>query len=186
MNPIVSRNIPRINGNTTYLSLMRNDDEAIMKYMEWMSDESTCGHINRNMTTVKYSEMEEWLNEKDKFRFGIVHREDDKLIGYCSINDVTLYRAFWLSINIGDAEYRGKGIGGEVMDMLLKYCFEELTAECVHLDVLETNIAAIKLYESRGMKVSGRYRNLGSNHGVVCDWLHMDIIREEYFSMGTE
>jgi RimJ/RimL family protein N-acetyltransferase len=184
--PVVDRNIPRVVGERVYLSLFRTDKGSLLKYMEWRSNEETCGMMDLNRDVMTPPEIVEWVNKEGKIRFGIVEKEDELMIGYCSINELDLCRSCRLSMNIGEKAYRGKGYGGEALDLLLKFCFVELTALSVRVDVLETNKASLKVLESRGFQVSGRYRNMGSCHGVVCDWLHLDILKEEYESRKEE
>ncbi|MFR3314867.1 MAG: GNAT family N-acetyltransferase [Waltera sp.] len=61
---------------------------------------------------------------------------------------------------MGEKSARGKGIGSEVVQILLRYCFMVLGVYSVHLDVLETNTPAIKCYEKAGFRISGRYRGI--------------------------
>ena len=105
---------------------------------------------------------------------------DRTLIGYCHIDHRTEDMSAWLSINIGEKAARGKGIGTEVVQILLRYCFMVLGVYSVHLDVLETNTSAIKCYEKAGFRISGRYRGHCYYMRNHYDWLHMDILYEEY------
>jgi len=89
----------------------------------------------------------------------------------------------WLSINIGEKSVRGKGIGTEVVQILLRYCFMVLGVYSVHLDVLETNTPAIKCYEKAGFRISGRYRGHCYYMRNYYDWLHMDILYDEYLKI---
>ena len=111
---------------------------------------------------------------------GIVDKFDGTLIGYCHVDVRSKQDAAWLSINIGDSNYRNKGYGSDVLDMLLRFTFNELDVESVHLDVLETNVSAIHLYSSKGFIISGRYRCHHIHDGKHIDWLHMDILKHEY------
>lgn len=180
-NTIIDKNIPRLQGKRTYLSLLRNDNEAIQKYMAWMSDETTCAFIEKNMEIVDYTMMPGWICDNRVLRMGIVYKENDELIGYCHIDYRSKQSVCWISINIGDASYRGKGIGSDVLDTMMDYSFKELNVESMHLDVLEDNQGAIRLYETKGFIISGRYRAHGFHNGHRCDWLHMDILKDEYF-----
>lgn len=118
--------------------------------------------------------------EDIRLMVSIVLKETDKLIGYCHIDHRAKDMAAWLSINIGDKTVRGIGIGSEVMRILLQYCFMVLGVYSVHLDVLETNKPAIKCYEKVGFKVVGRYRGHCYYNRQHLDWLHMDILCNEY------
>ena len=177
---MINKNIPRIMGERVFLSLLRTDDEAVCKYLTWMSNETTCVNIEMNGVVVDESKMPGWVSDHSVMRMGIVVKESDSLVGYCHIDHRALADAAWLSINIGAEEARGKGIGFEVMSMLTRYCFDELGVESVHLDVLETNKAAIACYTKVGFKISGTYRKHCIYKGKRYDWHHMDMIREEW------
>lgn len=187
-------NIPRIKGDGIFLSLLRTDDWALTKYMMWMSEETTCVNIEMNDKVVDVTSMPGWVRDHSVMRMGICvnvgkpetlskeqHDGDGTLmIGYCHIDHRAKADAAWLSINIGDESSRGKGYGRQVVELLTQYCFDELGVESVHMDVLETNTAAIHCYEKVGYQISGRYRRHCIHGGKRLDWLHMDIIKDEW------
>lgn len=177
---MVNENIPRMHGDKCYLSVLRTDEEAVRRYIEWMSDETTCVNIEMSDKVVDVTQMPGWLTDHSVMRMGIVISETNELVGYCHIDHRSKADAAWLSINIGHKDARGKGIGKDAMTVLTRYCFEELGVESVHLDVLETNEAAISCYKKVGFVVSGRYRKHCIHKGKRIDWLHMDIIRQEW------
>ena len=144
-----------------------------------MSDETTCVFIEHAHSVVDITRMPGWVNDHSVMRMGIVQKKTDTLIGYCHIDHRTEDMSAWLSINIGEKAARGKGIGTEVVQILLRYCFMVLGVYSVHLDVLETNTPAIKCYEKAGFRISGRYRGHCYYMRNHYDWLHMDILYEE-------
>lgn len=180
---MISENIPRIRGEKVCLTLFRTDENAVQKYARWMSNETTCAFIEHNNTVVDDSFMAGWLADNKPLRFNICDAECDDMIGYCHIDHRAKQDAAWLSINIGETMMRGKGYGTETIMLLTKYCFEELGVASVHLDVLETNKAGIKCYEKCGFVISGRYRKHHVHEGKHLDWLHMDIIDDEWEAM---
>lgn len=173
--------IPRLTGDRIILSLFRTDEEAAKLYAKWMSDETTCVNIESNGKIVDTSYMAGWLTDNHAMRMNIVERATGDLIGYCHIDNREIAHAAWLSINIGDQAVRGRGYGTEVVNLMTGFCFNELGVESVHLDVLETNKAGIRCYEKVGFKISGRYRRHCIHNGLSIDWLHMDIIKEEWY-----
>lgn len=176
----MSKNIKRMDGEKCYLSILRKDPEAVQKYITWMSDETTCVNIELNHEVKDYSDMPGWLNDGHVRRMGIVRKDTDEMVGYCHCKYVEVSNMAWLSINIGESSARGMGIGTEVVGLLLKYAFQELHCHSVALDVLETNQAGIACYRKCGFQISGRYRHTCFHEGKFCDWLHMDILDEEY------
>ena len=148
-----------------------------------MSDETTCVFIEHAHSVVDITRMPGWVNDHSVMRMGIVQKKTDTLIGYCHIDHRTEDMSAWLSINIGEKAARGKGIGTEVVQILLRYCFMVLGVYSVHLDVLETNTPAIKCYEKAGFRISGRYRGHCYYMRNHYDWLHMDILYDEYLKI---
>lgn len=73
-------------------------------------------------------------------------------------------------IFIGEAEFRGKGVGKIATQKTISYGFEKLNLKTIYLTVLENNTQAIKSYENAGFKKSriitdgyvreGKYFNL--------------------------
>jgi RimJ/RimL family protein N-acetyltransferase len=176
----MNKNICRISGDRIYLSVLRDDDFAVSKYVEWMSDEATCVNIKKNSEVVDVTRMPGWVVDHSVMRMGIVHRVGDTIIGYCHIDHRAKDYAAWLSINIGDRSCRGQGIGEEVTNLLCEYCFNELGVHSVHLDVLSTNASAIWCYQKCGFVISGKYRGHGFHDGHFNDWLHMDMLVDEW------
>ena len=176
----MSKNICRLDGNHIFLSVLRDDEEAVDLYAKRISDETTCVFIEHAHSVVDITRMPGWVSDHSVMRMGIVLKETDTLIGYCHIDHRTEDMSAWLSINIGEKSARGKGIGTEVVQILLRYCFMVLGVYSVHLDVLETNTPAIKCYEKAGFRISGRYRGHCYYMRNHYDWLHMDILYEEY------
>ena len=111
----MSKNICRLDGNQIFLSVLRDDEEAVGLYAKWMSDETTCVFIEHAHSVVDITRMPGWVRDHSVMRMGIVLKETDTLIGYCHIDHRTEDMSAWLSINIGEKAVRGKGIGTEVV-----------------------------------------------------------------------
>ena len=106
----MSKNICRLDGNQIFLSVLRDDEEAVGLYAKWMSDETTCVFIEHAHSVVDITRMPGWVRDHSVMRMGIVLKETDTLIGYCHIDHRTEDMSAWLSINIGEKSVRGKGM----------------------------------------------------------------------------
>ncbi len=82
---------------------------------------------------------------------------------------------------IGDPNMWGKGIGREIMNEVLKYCFTFLHMERVTLDYYTGNKRASTLYESLGFKSEGVARNATKKDGRYYDLHLMSMLRSEFF-----
>jgi putative acetyltransferase len=81
-----------------------------------------------------------------------------------------------LGIMVHD-QFQGRGIGRELMDMLLHMADNFLGLARVELQVYPDNVRAIKLYESCGFEHEGRRRRAVWRHGEHQDVLMMGRIR---------
>ena len=77
---------------------------------------------------------------------------------------------------IGD---KGKGIGRQVVKLLIQYCFETLRFHRLWLDVYEDNQKAIHLYQSIGFKQEGMLRDVIKHGNTYRSLLLFSILEEE-------
>lgn len=93
------------------------------------------------------------LNDKNRTAFSVVNNETDLSIGHCEIylsNDSAKIGR----IIIGDREQRGKGLGQQIVTLLLDFIFSSPDKTIVELNVFEWNIGAIKCYEKVGFTIN--------------------------------
>lgn len=85
-------------------------------------------------------------------------------------------------IYIADKTLRGKGLGKEAMEAVMKYCFDELKLEKLYLDHYTGNPASY-LYLSLGFKYEGVLRKNCRKNGVLYDVHLMSILRDEFYKI---
>ena len=85
---------------------------------------------------------------------------DEQCIGvtYFHSIDYTSQRADW-GMYIYREDFRGKGIGADVLSTLLDYATDKLNLKTVFLDVLSSNTHAVKLYEKCGFRAVANEEN---------------------------
>lgn len=84
-----------------------------------------------------------------------------------------------LSIYIGEADARGRGIGREATERALDHAFGALALHKVWLIVHERNAAAIGAYERCGFRLEGRLRGEFLLAGERIDALRMGVLAAE-------
>ncbi len=100
---------------------------------------------------------EQLEGEFSRFGFlGLVAEEDGEIIGYGFLG-VLFERAELDRIAVSPSQ-RGKGVGGKLLDELLKKAAEKGASEML-LEVRESNAFAIRLYESRGFTLFHTRKN---------------------------
>lgn len=173
--------IVRLSGNKVNLCVLRTDDEAIETYTRWMNDESINMWIGNHIGVFNINDEKKWAERERKdweLNFNIVEKDTNKLIGNCSLsyNKITAY----LGICIGEESGRDKGYGTEVINLLIKYAFNQLNMHRVELCVNGNNSRAIKCYEKNGFKECGRFHESEYYNVQYCDIVCMEILKTDW------
>lgn len=95
-----------------------------------------------------------WFDQRRKSgSFYLYAIEDDsgKLIGDIDLQLVSSTdRMGWLTIEIGEKDYWGKGYGTDAVSALLRYAFRHLGIRQIRLNVKKSNVRAIGCYQKCG------------------------------------
>ena len=114
---------------------------------------------------------------KDLVAFAIRTRPANKLIGVCQLTGINqVSRSADLQIRIGEAAGRGKGLGPEAVDALVRFGFNDLNLHRIALQVFATNTRAIKAYENAGFLHEGTLRDAAFIDGKFVDVRVMAIL----------
>ncbi|MBC7934119.1 MAG: GNAT family N-acetyltransferase [Rhizobacter sp.] len=130
--------------NTNYKDLISwiDNEEALMQF---------AGPLFKFPLTPE--QLDDSLNDKNRIAFRVVNHQTDLSIGHCEIyiseNSVKLGR-----ILIGDKEQRGKGMGRQIVNLLLDFTFYKLNKTVAELNVFDWNVGAIKCYERVGFSIN--------------------------------
>ncbi len=115
------------------------------------------------------------------FLFAIRLLDDDDIIGLLEMDGINWWnRTTFVSIGIGEAQYRGRGYGYEAMQLALNFAFNELNLHRVCLTVFSYNTAAITLYERLGFTREGTYREHLERDGRRFDMYLYGLLRPEW------
>lgn len=91
-------------------------------------------------------------------------------------------RSAEIGLEIGEPEYRGQGLGYELVALFTEYMFRHLNINRIELSVLRENPRAMKVYERTGFKPCGYRRQavFNSRENRYSDILVMDCLRSEW------
>ncbi len=160
-------------GDYEYFAKWETDPE-VTRYLTFDEDRS----YEDVVTEALYNKF-----SREKMDFTIVDRDRNTPVGriyisridrHCDSLDITKFY-------IGEKSLWGKGIGREIMNELLEYCFTFLHMERVTLDYYTGNNRASGLYESLGFKKEGVARNATKKDGKYYDLHLMSLIRSDFF-----
>ena len=109
---------------------------------------------------------------KSNQHFAIINDEDDEYLGTISLKNID-YKNKHAEYAISSREIvRGTGINEKATELLLKYAFNELELDRVYLNVLSSNIRAIKFYRKCGFVYEGTFikHMIINNKYVDLEW----------------
>lgn len=173
----------KLESDRIYLSPASVDDVEI--YTRWMNSFDVTDKIGSSNSLFSLLSEKEYLERKideNNKSFSIIKKEDDSLLGNCSIFDINyLHQTATLGIFIGEDNERNKGYGSEAIRLLLDFGFNYLNLNNIMLKVFSFNEKAISCYEKIGFKKIGRKREAYYLNNQRYDEIYMDILKEEYF-----
>lgn len=109
-----------------------------------------------------------------------IEGQDGTTIGSVSYRDIVDEESAELSIVIGQAEARGRGLGREAMELMLDYGFSEMGLERIWLVVRADNDAAVGLFESLGFETIEELEDAVVVDDVSHAKLRMELAREDW------
>ena len=100
---------------------------------------------------------------------------EGKHIGNCTCYDIDEKKAeAQFGIMIGDAEYRDKGYGGDVVNTMVDHVFRTTSLNRIYLKTLDWNLRAQKCFMDCGFMPCGETKRNGYN------FIFMEIFRDEW------
>ena len=128
----------------------------------------------------QFEAIEKQVEADKRFYFSVHAKNDDRLIGFGDI-----YRISWtnqsgmLTLGIGDANDRGNGYGKEILNLLLRFAFDELSLYRLSAAISEDNTAALKLFQKAGFVEEIRQRERIHRDGQCWDLIYVGLLQEE-------
>jgi len=137
------------------IQLEKFDKEFYADLISWVDSEETLMQFagpafNFPLTN---EQLDKSLSDKNRYAFRVVDTSTNLSIGHSEIY-LTNNSAYFGRILIGDKKQRGKGIGQQILNLLLDFTFSNLERTKVELNVFDWNITAIKCYEKVGFVIN--------------------------------
>lgn len=126
------------------------------------------------------SHIQECFRRRELFQWGVALREDNQVIGTCTLfhPDLENRRA-----ELGYAlarEHWGNGYMQEALGALLDYSFNELNLHRLEADVDPQNASSIRTLEKLGFRREGYLRERWLVGGAIQDSLFYGLLRSEW------
>ena len=133
------------------------------------------------MPPYQESDAETWVRQNLAHPLCWAVEAKGRLLGEARLDGLDLHdgRAR-LATGLYDVSQLGKGLGRELIKLILSYAFEELKLHRVDLRVLDFNERAIRCYRACGFVEEGRERKSARIDDVWHDDIIMGILAEEF------
>jgi len=118
--------------------------------------------------------------ERNRFSFRVRTLTEDKLIGLAVIHVFWMHQNGWLTLAIGEPEYRNRGYGTDAFRLIVGYGFRELNLYKLNLGVFSYNTRARHVYEKCGFVLEGTQRAMLCRDGQRHDFHMLGILRSEW------
>lgn len=175
---------PILETNKLILRTLKKEDVCDLK--EWLGDKSIYTYWGKRPG--KNDLNPELLFEKPErptksFRWGIVHKQDNKVVGdiwvYLIKNDRMANVAFRLS-----CKYQGNRLRTEALKRVVTFCFEKTELKRLWAEVDIENITSYKTLEKAGFKREGFIRDGKSKMvSTYCNYYLYGIIKADYIEI---
>ncbi|KAF2080347.1 GNAT family N-acetyltransferase [Flavobacterium sharifuzzamanii] len=125
------------------------------------------------------NQIDKTLSDKNRIAFRVADVSNRNTIGHC---EIYFYDGFAKlgRILIMDQNQRGKGIGEQMVTLLLQYIFENRKERNIELNVFDFNIEAQKCYEKVGFTLNPDKKYLREVDGETWTALNMVLNLEEW------
>lgn len=150
----MSEHIPFVKAERIDLVVMNSEHLKI--YQKWLNNPDVNKYL-RILLPETYEELKKfWFPDQkeyvDTIWFVVWHKKDKKPVGITGLYDLRKppYRRGHLSLFIGEAEYWGKGLGVEALELIIDYAFYKLNFHKVIGEVNVTNIRSLALCKKLG------------------------------------
>lgn len=166
-----------------YLRAFEPDDYKTI--IKWRRDDE----INSMLGGVKYffSEANEkkWvlnaIEDTNSIKLAICLLDGDEHIGNVYITDINyINRSCHSHIFIGKKEYWGNGYASEALKLMIDFMFNERGMNRIVANVLENNIASIKMHEKCGYRQEGLLRQAIFKNGHFQNQVVLALLKEDY------
>lgn len=166
------------------LKLEPFDKESYEDLISWVDSEEQLMQFAGPAFTFPLTkeQLEISLRDKNRFAFKVVNCQTNTTIGHSEIY-LTGQSAYLGRIIIGDKTQRGKGLGQQIVKLLLALAFSDLGKTEVELNVFDWNVEAIKCYEKVGFIINPDKKNERQIKNEIWTAINMTIDKSRWLKL---
>jgi RimJ/RimL family protein N-acetyltransferase len=175
-----------LSGNIVELHKLQTNDVSY-EYLNWIHDSDINLFLESGFFPQTLSDLRKYVTDCDEsskiILFKIVHKDTNQHVGNIKLGDINwIHRRSPVGILIGNAEFRGKGLGTETLELICDYSFRTLNLHKLTAGVDAGNASSIKLFKKLGFVEAGVLTDHSYRVGNYNDSLIFELIRSEFIS----
>ena len=125
--------------------------------------------------------VEKTIFDSKDIKLAICLKENDQYIGNVYMTDINMInRSCHSHILIGEHDFWGKGYAKEALMLAIDYMFNERNIYRIQANVLESNVASLKMHEKCGYKVDGILRASVYKAGKYHNQYVLSLLKDEF------
>lgn len=129
-------------------------------------------------------EIHELFRARQLFQWGICRREDNSVIGTCTLYNLDLaHRRGEIGFALARSCW-GQGFATEALDVLLDFCFNRLDLHRLEADADPENEGSLRALERQGFRREGYLRERWHHLGEVRDAVFLGLLKREWARSG--
>lgn len=166
-----------------YLRALEPEDYKVS--IEWRKDDEIWDMLGGTKYFVSEAYEKSWVEktifDSKDLKLAICLIENDQYIGNVYMTDINMInRSCHSHILIGEHDYWGQGYAKEALMLAIDYMFKERNIHRIQANVLENNIASLKMHEKCGYKVDGILRDSVYKAGKYHNQYVLSLLKDEY------
>lgn len=156
---------------------LRSVEPADVDFLFDLENDPKLWHVSQTYAPYSRYDIEQYVFSVDKqdvasakqIRFVIEYLAENKAVGTIDLFDLDLInRRGGVGIVLAES-YRGKGLAGMTLDLLVDYAFNHLNLHQLYCNVEEGNSKSMELFQKQGFVVVGLKRDWNAKGGSWID-----------------
>lgn len=183
-----------IQGNQVRLRAIERED--LPTFVRWLNDPEVSRGISLFLP-ISETDEEAWYENQQKLdpadrSLAIEIQPDPEQEEWVFVGSCGYLQRSWrnrsaeIGLQIGEKKYWNQGFGTRVVELMLKFGFQELNLHRIWLQVFESNPRAIRAYEKAGFQLEGRFRDGFYLEGHYVDVMIMSMLKPEWKGSQNE
>ena len=154
-------------------------------YPGWLNDAETCAGNSHHVYPYTREQALEYIasvrGSKSSLVLAVTLKEDGRHVGNVSLQQIhPIHRSAELAILIGDAACRGKGIGLEASEAIIRHGFRTLNLRRVSFGTFEDNSGMRGIAAKLGFQQEGVLRQAVFKNGRYVDVILYGLLAESF------